>query len=70
MRLAASLAMLSFIAAPVLAQDTVAKAIWLANCIENGLDCSGGDLGDGQQLIGATQPSYGWTNPNPREALP
>ena len=29
-----------------------AKAIWLANCIEKGLNWSGGDLGNGQQLWG------------------
>jgi len=47
-----------------------AKDLWLANCIEKALDCSGGDLGNGQQLIGAAKPSYGWINPHPREAVP
>ena len=47
-----------------------AKAMWLANCIEKGLSCSGGDLGNGQQLIGAAKPAYGWVNPHPREAIP
>ncbi len=47
-----------------------AKKLWLDNCIEKGLSCSGGDLGNGQQLIGAAKPKYGWTNPNPREPIP
>jgi hypothetical protein len=47
-----------------------AKDLWLANCIEKALDCSGGDLGNGQQLIGAAKPSYGWVNPHPREPIP
>lgn len=42
------------------------KDMWTANCIEKALDCSGGDLGNGKQLIGASQPLYGWTNPSPR----
>lgn len=46
------------------------KDMWMANCIEKGLSCSGGDLGNGLQLIGASQPSYGWVNPNPRESVP
>lgn len=49
---------------------TEAKDMWMKNCIEKGLNCSGGDLGNGMQLIGASQPSYGWTNPNPREPIP
>lgn len=31
-----------------------AKKIWMDNCINKGLSCSGGDLGNGQQLIGAS----------------
>lgn len=45
-----------------------AKRMWTEGCIDKGLDCSGGDLGNGLQLIGASQPSYGWVNPNPRSA--
>jgi hypothetical protein len=45
------------------------KDMWLDNCIEKALSCSGGDLGNGKQLIGASQPRYGWTNPNPRILL-
>jgi hypothetical protein len=45
---------------------TVAKKMWMDNCIEKALDCSGGDLGNGKQLIGAAQPSYGWRNPQSR----
>ncbi len=37
---------------------------WQDNCIEKGLDGSGGDLCNGTGLKGASQPSYGWTNPN------
>jgi hypothetical protein len=43
-----------------------AKRMWEENCIDKGLDCSGGDLGNGLQLFGASQPSYGWVNPNPK----
>lgn len=50
--------------------DARAKAIWHAHCIDKGLDCSGGDMGNGQQLIGAAQPAYGWINPNPRVQIP
>lgn len=46
------------------------KRMWLDNCINKGLDCSGGDLGNGLQLIGASQPSYGWVNPKPRSDTP
>lgn len=45
---------------------TAAKKMWTDNCIDKALDCSGGDLGNGKQLIGAAQPSYGWRNPNAR----
>ena len=45
-----------------------AKQMWLDHCINRGLDCSGGDLGNGLQLAGASIPSYGWVNPNPRSA--
>ena len=47
-----------------------AKRMWTEGCINKGLDCSGGDLGNGLQLIGASQPSYGWVNPQPRRAVP
>ena len=45
-----------------------AKKMWEDNCINKGLDCSGGDFGNGLQMFGASQPSYGWVNPNPRSA--
>ena len=35
------------------AWNPAAKAIWEANCIDKALSCSGGDLGNGWQLIGA-----------------
>ncbi len=47
-----------------------AKQMWLDGCIDKGLDCSGGDLGNGLQLIGASQPSYGWTAPTARRSAP
>ncbi|WP_161808771.1 DUF1996 domain-containing protein [Tsuneonella troitsensis] len=50
--------------------DARAKAIWIDNCIDKGLSCSGGDLGNGRQLIGAAQPSYGWINPSARVPIP
>lgn len=52
------------------AWSKVAKDAWTEHCIERGLNCSGGDLGNGRQLVGAGMPSYGWTNPNPRVAVP
>jgi hypothetical protein len=42
------------------------KDMWIKHCIEKALNCSGGDLGNGKQLLGASQPSYGWVNPKPR----
>lgn len=50
--------------------DARAKALWVDNCIDKGLSCSGGDLGNGKQLIGAAQPSYGWINPSARVPFP
>lgn len=50
--------------------DARAKAMWVDNCIDKGLSCSGGDLGNGKQLIGASQPAYGWLNPSPRVPVP
>jgi hypothetical protein len=47
-----------------------AKRMWLDGCINKGLDCSGGDLGNGLQLLGAAEPSYGWVNPRPRTPIP
>ena len=45
---------------------TAAKNMWMDHCIEKALSCSGGDLGNGKQLIGAGMPSYGWRIPNAR----
>ena len=50
--------------------DARAKAMWTEHCIEKGLSCSGGDLGNGLQLIGAAEPTYGWKNPKPRVPVP
>lgn len=47
-----------------------AKALWLTHCIDKGLSCSGGEMGNGTQLVGAEQPSYGWKHPNPRAKAP
>ena len=52
------------------AWDSGVKAMWMANCIGKKLNCSGGDLGNGKQLKGASQPAYGWKNPNPRVPVP
>lgn len=41
-----------------------AKQMWEDHCINKGLNCSGGDLGNGLQLIGASEPAYGWANPS------
>ena len=48
--------------------DTLKR--WLAGCIDRFLNCSGGDLGDGMQIKGASQPSYGFTNPRGRVPIP
>lgn len=45
------------------AWDESVKHMWQDNCINKKLNCSGGDLGNGQQLKGASQPAYGWSNP-------
>jgi hypothetical protein len=47
-----------------------AKDMWHDNCIDKGLDCSGGDLGIGLQLVGASQPSYGLNNPKLIATMP
>lgn len=47
-----------------------AKALWLTHCIDKGLSCSGGEMGNGTQLVGADQPAYGWKNPHPRAKAP
>lgn len=49
--------------------DSVAK-IWQANCIDKRLNCSGGNLGNGQSLKGAGQPSYGQKHPNRLVPIP
>jgi uncharacterized protein DUF1996 len=46
------------------AWDPNAKAEWTAGCINQMLNCSAGELGDGYHLKGADKPAYGWTNPN------
>ena len=43
---------------------------WIKGCVDRFLNCSGGDLGDGGQLKTASQPSYGWRNPNRLVAVP
>jgi hypothetical protein len=52
------------------AWDSGVKAMWMDNCIGKKLNCSGGDLGNGKQLKGASQPAYGWANPTPRVPVP
>jgi hypothetical protein len=36
------------------------KATWHSTCVNQKLSCSGGDLGNGTQIIGASEPSGGW----------
>jgi hypothetical protein len=45
-----------------------AKRMWHDNCIEKGLNCSGGDLGNGWLVTGGWAPQQGWTNPNPKSS--
>jgi hypothetical protein len=47
-----------------------AKALWLTHCIDKGLSCSGGEMGNGTQLVGAGMPSYGMTIPKARVKAP
>jgi hypothetical protein len=37
------------------------KATWHATCINQKLSCAGGDLGNGTDIIGASEPNGGWT---------
>lgn len=46
-----------------MAWDPTVHDMWWQNCINKLLNCSAGQLGNGQQLKGADQPSYGWKNP-------
>jgi len=52
------------------AWDNDVKAMWIDNCIGKKLNCSGGDLGNGEQLKGAAKPKYGWHNPNRLVPIP
>lgn len=45
--------------------DPVVKPIWVENCINKKLNCSGGQLGDGRRIKNYDQPIYGWVHPNP-----
>ena len=44
--------------------DNQVQAMWMDNCINKQLNCSGGDLGNGKQIRGAGGPP-GWVA-NPR----
>ncbi len=46
-----------------MAWDPTVHDMWWQNCINRLLNCSGGQLGNGMDLKGAGQPSYGWKNP-------
>jgi hypothetical protein len=37
--------------------DVLVKDMWVQNCIGKLLNCSGGDLGNGKQIIGASKPN-------------
>jgi len=52
------------------AWDNGVKDMWIENCIGRKLNCSGGDLGNGQQLKGAAKPKYGWVNPDRLVPIP
>lgn len=54
------------------AWDTLVKDMWVQNCIGKKLNCSGGDLGNGKQLKGASRPIYGnvSTSTNPIHLVP
>jgi hypothetical protein len=52
------------------AWDPVAWQAFHDHCIDKLLNCSGGDLGNGWQIRGASQPSYGWSNPNRLATVP
>lgn len=66
----------------MIAWDARVKRMFHDNCIDKHLNCSGGDLGNGLQLIGAAQPRYDanglmsltapftWANPKPKIAEP
>jgi hypothetical protein len=51
------------------AWDEHAAKTWMDHCINQLLNCSGGDMGNGQQLAGAAQPPYGW-GVNPDRLVP
>jgi hypothetical protein len=52
------------------AWDPTVMAMWSDNCLDKHLNCNSGILGNGYQMIGAYQPSYGQTNPNRLVAIP
>jgi hypothetical protein len=52
------------------AWDNTVKQMWIDGCINSHLNCSGGDLGNGKQLKGAAQPTYGWKNPTHLVPIP
>ena len=43
-----------------MAWDPTVHDMWWQNCINKLLNCSAGELGNGKQLEGADQPTYGW----------
>lgn len=45
------------------AWDPVAKRMFEEHCLNQRLNCSGGDLGNGWQIKNAARPRYGWKNP-------
>lgn len=52
------------------AWDPVAKQMWEDHCLNQHLNCSGGDLGNGLQIKGGDKPRYGWKNPKRLVDLP
>jgi hypothetical protein len=43
-----------------MAWDPAVHDMWWQNCINKLLNCSAGQLGNGKELKGAAQPTYGW----------
>jgi hypothetical protein len=52
------------------AWDPIAKQMFEDHCLNQRLNCSGGDLGNGWQIKGGDKPRYGWKNPNRLVDLP
>jgi hypothetical protein len=52
------------------AWDPTVMMMWTDNCMDKHLNCNSGILGNGKELIGTYQPSYGQVNPNHLVPIP